>query len=170
MKKAAVALVVQNCPAGAYGKNLESTLNFIRAASLRGARFIVFPEMNLTGYTAAKDILSMARPVDSALTDPLSKASKRFRCTILTGLAEKTRGGKIYASHLIFTADGSYQRYTKGKFTYDFGDTGKFTPLHLSRIIFQAGTDLKSWNLTDSVSGFNSAMTPIFRNSPLPWH
>lgn len=107
------ALIVQNCILGNFKKNLDATLDFISAASRKGAKIIVFPELNLTGYTTGSRILSIARPVDDDLTTLFSKHSKEKKVTLLVGLAEKTPDLKIFASHLVFYPSGSFEIYRK---------------------------------------------------------
>ncbi|MBU1343839.1 MAG: amidohydrolase [Proteobacteria bacterium] len=107
------ALIVQNCIAGNFKKNLESSRNFILSAVQKGARIIVFPEMNLTGYVAGPDILSISRPINEDLVTVFSTIAKELTITILIGLAERTLQKKIYATHLVFLPDGSYETYRK---------------------------------------------------------
>jgi len=108
-----LALVVQNCTAGNYEKNLESTRDFICTAIEKGARFIVFPEMNLTGYVANDDILSIARPVEENMLTLFKNTAQESKATLLVGLAEKTPNQCIYASHFVFNPDGSFDVYRK---------------------------------------------------------
>ncbi len=107
------ALVVQNCPAGTYEINLESTRNFICLAIEKGARIIVFPEMNLTGYVANNDILSISRYVTDDMLNLFIDMAIYSKITILVGLAEKTPDKSIYASHFVFNPDGSFGVYRK---------------------------------------------------------
>lgn len=113
MNTVKVALVIQNCTVGNYKKNLESTEKFIISASKQGAQLIVFPEMNLTGYVTGHDITTICKPVDEEITTLFSIRAKSLNATIMVGLAEKTTVEKIYASHLIFNPDGSFETYRK---------------------------------------------------------
>lgn len=107
------ALVVQNCLAGNYEKNLESTKDFIRIAIEKGAQLIVFPEMNLTGYLTNDDIISVSRSVTEDMLNFFKGMANDFHSTIMVGLAEKTPDKKNYASHFIFSPDGSSDIYRK---------------------------------------------------------
>ncbi len=107
------ALVVQNSIAGNFKKNLTSTLSLISAAVKKKAEFIVFPEMNLTGYTTGPDILSISKPLDDDLVKLFSDTAKKSNATILIGLAEKTFDDKIYATHVVFYSTGSFEMYRK---------------------------------------------------------
>ncbi|MCK5350452.1 MAG: amidohydrolase [Desulfobacula sp.] len=113
MKTIKAALIVQNCIAGNFKKNLESTLQFISSASEKSAKIIIFPEMNLTGYVSSPDITSICKPINDDLVDLFSTKAKDLKITILVGLAEKTTGKKIYASHLVFNPSGSFEIYRK---------------------------------------------------------
>jgi len=105
--------VVQNCAAGNYEKNLISTREFIGIALEKGARFIVFPEMNLTGYVANENIHSIARPITEDIVTVFKSLAQESKSTILVGLAEKTPDNRIYASHFVFNPDGSFDVYRK---------------------------------------------------------
>ena len=113
MKTVKAALVVQNCIAGNFKKNLSSTLRLISKAVQGKADFIIFPEMNLTGYTTGPDILSISRPLDDHLVKLFSDKAKKSNTTILIGLAERTFDDKIYATHLVFYSTGSFEIYRK---------------------------------------------------------
>ncbi len=107
------ALIVQNCIAGDYKKNLESSISFISKASQKGADIIVFPEMNLTGYVAGSDIISISKTINEEIVNLFSGLAKDYKIAILAGLAEKTSSNNIYASHLVFNPDGTYGIYRK---------------------------------------------------------
>lgn len=113
MKTLSAALVVQKCIAGDFKNNIASSLDFISRAAQKGAQIIVFPEMNLTGYVAGSDIISICRPVDDDLITVFSKQAKDLNITILVGLAEITPEKNIYASHLVFNPEGSFKHYKK---------------------------------------------------------
>ncbi|WP_300457348.1 nitrilase-related carbon-nitrogen hydrolase [Desulfobacula sp.] len=108
-----VALIVQHCIAGNFNKNIESSLCSISSAAQKGADIIVFPEMNLTGYVAGPDILSLCKPIHKEWTDLFSNQAKNLNMTILVGLAEKTPQKEIYAAHLVFDPGGSFKAYRK---------------------------------------------------------
>jgi N-carbamoylputrescine amidase len=97
--------------------------------------------MNLTGYATGPEILSIARPLNRNsgqksdekfgkntgidlntapepkaeidLTRLFASRAKELGMTILVGLAEKTRQTQVYASHLIFYPNGSFDVYRK---------------------------------------------------------
>lgn len=112
MKPALAALVIQNCISGNLDKNLESTTQGIKDAAGNGADFIVFPEMNLTGYASGANIQSIARPLTAALTHHFHQLAMDHQVTILVGMAQKN-DDQIYASHLVFSPDGLAGTYCK---------------------------------------------------------
>ncbi len=69
--------------------------------------------MNLTGYVAGKDIISISKPLDKEMSEQFSNLARDFKITILVGIAEKTKNKKIYASHLVFYPDKSFDIYRK---------------------------------------------------------
>lgn len=107
------ALIVQNCIAGDFKKNLNSSIDFISKAAKKFADIIIFPEMNLTGYVAGPDIISISKPIDVDIINLFSGLAEDLKITILTGLAEKAPNKKIFASHLIFHPDRRYEIYRK---------------------------------------------------------
>lgn len=113
METVKTALVIQNCMTGDFNHNLESTLNFISLAAEQQADMIVFPEMNLTGYTTGKDALNICMPADTDELEVFSALSAKYDMTILTGIAEKTIDKKIFALHLVYHPDGRIDQYRK---------------------------------------------------------
>jgi predicted amidohydrolase len=128
------ALVVQNCPTGLIEKNIESTKNFIEDAVKKGARIIVFPEMNLSGYTVGANILFVAKPLSQEILDTFIRLAHNLNISILIGLAEKAANAQIFATHCIFGPDKSVEIYRK---------------LHISpfeKIYFSAGNKIPVFN------------------------
>ncbi len=107
-----VALIVQNCIAGDFKANIESTLAFISKAIQDDAQLIVFPEMNLTGYVSGAKIKSITCPIHSSWTTIFSSIAKEKNVSILIGVAEQAKK-KIFASQLSFSNDGSFKLYRK---------------------------------------------------------
>ncbi len=108
-----LALVLQNSIPGNTDKNLANCLEFVRRAALRQASIILFPEMNITGYLSEKDIRSFAEIIPGKITRALCAAAEKKSITILAGMAEKDRQGKIFAAHIAALPDGSVFIYRK---------------------------------------------------------
>ena len=113
MTSISAALVTQNCIAGAFERNLSYTLEMTENAAEQGAQIIVFPEMNLTGYLTGKEIMSISRSITDETTVPLRHLASKLNMVVLAGLAERTGDSRVYATHLVFFPDGSYQCYRK---------------------------------------------------------
>jgi N-carbamoylputrescine amidase len=112
MKPVTLCLAIVSCRYNRFDDNLNTCIDMVQTAAQNGADLIVFPEMNLTGYVTDPQLSSVARPVDSRLTDTLSGLADRLNLAILAGLAEKVKG-RIFASHLVFIPHTTYGRYQK---------------------------------------------------------
>ncbi len=111
MQNIRVTLVIQNCPVNRFAHNLALTVKNISDAAHQKCDFVVFPEMNLTGYAPAD--ISNAVALDSGWMDELNRLAQKYNIAILTGLVEKAASKKIYATHLVFRPDQSVARYRK---------------------------------------------------------
>ena len=111
MQNIRVSLVIQNCPVNRFVHNLARTVKHVSAAARQNCDFVVFPEMNLTGYAPAD--LSNAVALDSVWVDELNRLAQKHNIAILTGLVEKAASGKFYATHLVFRPDQPVARYRK---------------------------------------------------------
>lgn len=107
------ALITQNCIAGKFDSNLKTTLSFIKKAGTRGAKIVVFPEMNLTGYVSGPLINEISISMDSEWMDQLSSAANQYNICILTGLAETDSSINTFATHLVIHPDQSVDMYRK---------------------------------------------------------
>ncbi len=113
MKSIRVGLVIQKSVVGEFEENLSRSLDSIERAGAQQADFIVFPEMNLTGYMAGPRIQSIARPLDKSWIDSLSTASNRHNITILAGLTELGDNDCIYATQLVISPHAPLTYYRK---------------------------------------------------------
>lgn len=113
MKAFRVALVVQKSIPGAFEENLLASMKIIALAASNGAKVIVFPEMNLTGYTAGLKTLSIAQPMNHKLLGSLSSAANKFEISILAGMAEQGENNQVFASHLVFSPGKPADQYRK---------------------------------------------------------
>lgn len=76
-----------------------------------GAAFVIFPELSLTGYSAALTLRDAIEPAASAL-DPLADLARQRRITIVLGAPLASARGLMIGS-ITFGADGSRETYTK---------------------------------------------------------
>ncbi|MFZ0612048.1 MAG: nitrilase-related carbon-nitrogen hydrolase [Desulfobacterales bacterium] len=108
-----IALVVANCPVGAVDDNLADVARWATEAARAGAKIVCFPELNLTGYSVSADVAKTALPVPGPVTAELVRIAHATSLTILAGLAEKDREGRIFATHLVVTPQGLSGSYRK---------------------------------------------------------
>ena len=111
MQNIRVNLVIQNCPVNRFAHNLALTVKNVCAAARHNCDFVVFPEMNLTGYAPSN--LSNAVALDSGWMDELNRLAQKHNIAILSGLVEKADSEKIYATHLVFRPDRPVALYRK---------------------------------------------------------
>lgn len=108
-----IAIIIQNSPPGAFDANLDKTLHFTKLAAENNARIALFPEMNLTGYLTGSKILKIARSANDKNLTRITKQCSKYNITVMSGLAEQSGSGRIYAAHLVFNPDGSIGKYRK---------------------------------------------------------
>ena len=138
------ALVIQNCPSGYIENNIKAAQDFIEEAVEKGAEIVVFPEMNLSGYTTGPDILSIARPLSQEILAPFVQAAHNFNISILVGLAEKVADGRIFATQCVFSPNKS----TSGK-SISGKSVDIYRKLHISpfeKTYFSAGNEIPVFN------------------------
>ena len=108
-----IAAVVCRCPVGQVKHNLERTRYWMRRAGKEGAALVCFPEMNLTGYTHRREIVSNAVSLPSPVIDTLVRQARDQKIALMVGFAEKSASGKLYASHMVITPQGRTGIYRK---------------------------------------------------------
>ena len=113
MKDITIALAVQNSICGMFEDNLLKCIKFIHMAVKKGASLVLFPEMNLTGYSSGEKIESIARPLSDDLINTLQDISVTESITIIAGLAHRESDENIYASQFVTMPDKSLFIYKK---------------------------------------------------------
>ncbi|HKK91358.1 MAG TPA: nitrilase-related carbon-nitrogen hydrolase [Desulfobacteraceae bacterium] len=114
MKTLRAALALQTAVPGRTDGNLDRCLTLAARAGDQGADVILFPELNLTGYTTSRrDLVQLAEPVPGRITQSLSALAVRKSIAILAGMAERDHAGNVFASHLAAMADGALHCYRK---------------------------------------------------------
>ncbi len=113
MKNIRIALAIQECPLGANENNLEKCIALSAKAAASKASIILFPEMNITGYSSGPAILRFAESIPGKTTDRLCNAAKKHKIAILAGLAEKAGKTSVYSSHVAAMPDGTLHCYRK---------------------------------------------------------
>lgn len=108
-----IAAVVFNSRVGEITRNLEASIKWIKHAHAHGVKLICFPELHLTGYVTDERLDKFAQRLNSPAVDVLLDLAVRLEITILAGMAEKSDGGQVYASHLVLGTDGRVASYRK---------------------------------------------------------
>jgi N-carbamoylputrescine amidase len=75
----------------------------IKAARERGAGFVCFPELNVTGYSNRPEMKDSAEPIPGPASRCLQQMARDEHIVILAGIAEKDQKGRVFASHLVVT-------------------------------------------------------------------
>ena len=108
-----IAAVIMNCPVGRIQDNLDRMAGWVAAAKKQGADLICFPEMNVTGYSTRANIKKVAEPVPGTISQSVLAMAQESKIVILAGLAEADLAGRVFASHLVASAQGKVGIYRK---------------------------------------------------------
>lgn len=85
----------------------------MRLAAKQGVKFLIFPELSLTGLELSC-VRELAQAPNAAIFQPLCELSKRLEMTTVVGIPLcKAGSDAILIGSLIFSADGSRSTYTK---------------------------------------------------------
>jgi predicted amidohydrolase len=119
--------------AGSVARNLDLLEARAKEAAGRGARFLIFPEMFLSGYNIGSEQASrLAEPADGPALTRVATIARGNGIALLLGYPERGERGAIYnAVRLIDRAGRSLANYRK---CHLFGD--------LDRGMFRAGSGL----------------------------
>ncbi|MGV8918921.1 MAG: carbon-nitrogen hydrolase family protein [Pseudomonas sp.] len=99
--------------AGDLNANIERHLRFMQRAAKLGIKFLLFPELSLTGYEPSL-ARELAQTPDTALVQPLRELAVQLGMTTVVGLPLRHFGSdKVLIAALVFAADGSQVTYTK---------------------------------------------------------
>jgi N-carbamoylputrescine amidase len=108
-----VAAVVCRCPVGQVAHNLERTRYWTIQARKKKADLVIFPEMNLTGYSHRREIAEHAIAATGPEIDWLARLAADHEIALLVGFAEMAEDGRLYASHMAITPGGRTGVYRK---------------------------------------------------------
>ena len=114
-KNLKVALVQMD----SFFNNIETNLKKIAlatsAASSKGAKMILFPELSLTGYKLDElEIKSAADTVPGELSSKVLKLAEQNNILIMTGLIEKYND-KYYITQIVCYPTGEVKKYRKSQ-------------------------------------------------------
>jgi predicted amidohydrolase len=113
MKDIRIAAVIFNSPLNRIRHNLDRMTDWVHAAKNKGALLVCFPELNITGYSAEQDIKKSAEPVPGSISRNLAQMAREHQIVILAGLIENDETGRVFASHLVVSPNGSWGVYRK---------------------------------------------------------
>jgi predicted amidohydrolase len=109
----AIAVVQLTATPGRALENRARTVAAISAATDRGARIIVLPELVTSGYCLDRELLDMAaEELDGPTLEAWTKEAARLNVVIAGGFCEKA-DGKLYNSALLVGPDGLLLHYRK---------------------------------------------------------
>ncbi len=113
MEDIRVGAVVCRAPVNRVFETIRRMGRWVKRARSRGVEILCFPEMHVTGYSVQPEIRQAAQSVPGPVTEALSEMAKEADMVLLAGLAEKGKGGRLYASHLVVRPDGAVGVYRK---------------------------------------------------------
>lgn len=123
--------------------NLLRMLQSIEEASDKGADYILFPELYLTGYVVDEKLLTLTEPEDGPSIQKIRKQAKLFGTGAIVGFPEE-EGGKIYNTALFIGKKGEI--------------IGKYRKIHLfhkEKDWFTAGDTLPVFELEEGRIGLS---------------
>nr|WP_321357618.1 nitrilase-related carbon-nitrogen hydrolase [uncultured Draconibacterium sp.] len=82
--------------------NLQTTVLWVERLNEQGVDFILFPELNLSGYTKESEKIEEALSQKDFIFQELQKLSKRLKTAFAIGFPEY-ENGKYYISHFLFS-------------------------------------------------------------------
>jgi len=135
MRSFKIALVQHGSPVGHKKKNLAATAAWVKKAKKKGAAFVCFPELGITGHAGCPEMVDEAEPVPGGpCVEVLHDLARELDITICAGIAEDDRGIH-YNTQFIVGPEGY---------------VGKQRKVHLSGdeyFYFRGGTDLPVFDL-----------------------
>lgn len=102
-----------SCPAKVNDNatNLATLAEWTEKAAAAGVRLLLFPELNLTGYTTA----GLVQPLDetSPAYQEVARIAARYDVIIAAGMAWRNENDKVYLAHGLWLPSGKCHRYYK---------------------------------------------------------
>ncbi|GAF02084.1 nitrilase-related carbon-nitrogen hydrolase [Saccharicrinis fermentans] len=90
---------------GDVRRNVLDTIQWIEKAQANGVDFVLFPELNLSGYTKDREVIDEVLAQKEAIFQDLKNISKQVSLAFAIGFPEK-EGTFYYISHFLFS-DGA---------------------------------------------------------------
>jgi predicted amidohydrolase len=99
--------------AGDISANIDRHAQAMQSAGDQGVKFLLFPELSLTGYEPSL-VGNLALTADAELLQPLRVLARQLAMTTVVGIPLRQDGAEeILIGALVFCADGSQITYTK---------------------------------------------------------
>lgn len=94
--------------------NVEANVAAVaKAVAADKADLVVFPELFLTGYNIGDDAQRLALTLDDDRLDPIRKAAKAAKATVVAGGPRKVRAGVTTNAAFLIHPDGTTEAYDK---------------------------------------------------------
>ncbi|WP_372754332.1 nitrilase-related carbon-nitrogen hydrolase [Labilibaculum sp.] len=97
-----VAAISSKSRIGDVNKNLSTTISWIKRLDAQGVEFILFPELNLSGYTRDVAILEKVLLAKEEVFGKLKECSKQSNAAFAVGFPDKEEEDKYFISHFVF--------------------------------------------------------------------
>jgi predicted amidohydrolase len=105
MKKLTVASISTRNLVGQPEQALVNMRQWIDKAKLQGAEFVLFPELNVTGYIQHPSVRATAEPIPGPSTEKAIQLARETGVTIACGILERA-DEQFYCTHVLVNGDG----------------------------------------------------------------
>jgi N-carbamoylputrescine amidase len=113
MKDIRIGAVTCQCEAGNIEKNMNILHEWVCTARQKKVAVLCFPELNITGYSIKKQILSSSFHLSDPRIQKISNIAIDNHMIILAGFLEHSSNQTAFASHLAAFPDGLVRVYRK---------------------------------------------------------
>jgi N-carbamoylputrescine amidase len=113
MKDIRIGAVTCQCEAGNIEKNMNILHEWVCTAQQKKVAVLCFPELNITGYSIKKQILSSSFHLSDPRIQKISNIAIDNHMIILAGFLEHSSNQTAFASHLAAFPDGLVRVYRK---------------------------------------------------------
>jgi len=105
MLELTIAAVSTRNPVGQPDLALADMRRWIKSATNAGAEFVLFPELNVTGYIQHGSVRETAEPIPGPSTEAAIRLAGETGVTIACGILEH-EAGRYYCSHIVVNGGG----------------------------------------------------------------
>jgi len=90
---------------GQADESISNMQNWCRLAADRGADLVLFPELNVSGYTPSGIVTNIAESIPGRSTEKIIQLASEFKIIIAFGIIEN-QDTKYFCSHVLVDANG----------------------------------------------------------------